>query len=109
MDLGCGSGLSGEEFRTCVGHLTGVDLNPEMAKEARDRGCYDRIVVGDADYHEGILYKDDDGEENVGIWDYDFIFACDLFAYIGGEIRVSVRIFRSLIFVCLFVWLSKKQ
>lgn len=83
VDLGCGSGLSGEEFRTCVGHLTGVDLNPEMAKEARDRGCYDRIVVGDADYHEGILYKDDDGEEHVGIWDYDFVFACDLFAYIG--------------------------
>mmetsp|Transcript_16083 Transcript_16083/g.34777 ORF Transcript_16083/g.34777 Transcript_16083/m.34777 type:complete len:528 (+) Transcript_16083:186-1769(+) len=77
VDLGCGSGQSGAQFRQCVGHLTGVDLNPEMAKEARDRGCYDRIVVGDA---ECILHRDD---EDVGRQDYDFVFACDLFAYIG--------------------------
>eukprot|EP00579_Thalassiosira_antarctica_P023072 CAMPEP_0201988888 /NCGR_PEP_ID=MMETSP0904-20121228/92567_1 /ASSEMBLY_ACC=CAM_ASM_000553 /TAXON_ID=420261 /ORGANISM="Thalassiosira antarctica, Strain CCMP982" /LENGTH=592 /DNA_ID=CAMNT_0048543085 /DNA_START=76 /DNA_END=1855 /DNA_ORIENTATION=+ len=78
VDLGCGSGLSGAQFRQCVGYLTGVDLNPEMAKEARDRGCYDRIVVGDA---ECILQKEH--EDTVGIWGYDFVFACDLFAYIG--------------------------
>jgi len=78
VDLGCGSGLSGMQFRRCVGNLTGVDLNPEMAKEARDRGCYDRIVVGDA---ECILHKEkEDGE---GIREYDFVYACDLLPYIG--------------------------
>mmetsp|Transcript_9676 Transcript_9676/g.17518 ORF Transcript_9676/g.17518 Transcript_9676/m.17518 type:complete len:521 (+) Transcript_9676:386-1948(+) len=76
VDLGCGSGLSGAQFRHRVGNLTGVDLNPEMAKEARDRGCYDRIVVGDA---ECILHK----EGYAGTREYDFVFACDLFAYIG--------------------------
>ena len=78
VDLGCGAGLSGAQFRQCVGHLTGVDLNPEMAKEARDQGCYDRIVVGDA---ECILYKEN--EDDMGIWGYDFVFACDFFPYIG--------------------------
>lgn len=81
VDLGCGSGLSGAQFRQCVGNLTGVDLNPEMAKEARDRGCYDRIVVGD---FECILHKKkDEGGMNVGVREYDFAFACDLFPYIG--------------------------
>ena len=60
-------------------HLTGVDLNKEMAKEARDRGCYDRIVVGDA---ECILHEDNEDEENAGVA-YDFVFACDMFAFIG--------------------------
>ncbi|KAL9186033.1 hypothetical protein ACHAXT_005271 [Thalassiosira profunda] len=73
VDLGCGAGLSGAQFRKCVRHLTGVDLNKEMAKEARDRGCYDRIVVGDA---ECILHKDNEDA-------YDFVFACDMFAFIG--------------------------
>ncbi len=79
VDLGCGSGESGVQFRPYVRHLTGVDLSPEMAKEARNRGCYDRIVVGDA---ECILHVCQ-GDENVGSLDYDFVFACDLFAYIG--------------------------
>eukprot|EP00581_Thalassiosira_minuscula_P007215 CAMPEP_0183706604 /NCGR_PEP_ID=MMETSP0737-20130205/3377_1 /TAXON_ID=385413 /ORGANISM="Thalassiosira miniscula, Strain CCMP1093" /LENGTH=530 /DNA_ID=CAMNT_0025934051 /DNA_START=132 /DNA_END=1724 /DNA_ORIENTATION=- len=78
VDLGCGSGLSGAQFRQCVGHLTGVDLNPEMAKEARDRGCYNRIVIGDA---ECILQKEN--ENDAAMLGYDFVFACDLFAYIG--------------------------
>jgi predicted TPR repeat methyltransferase len=50
-----------------------------MAKEARNRGCYDRIVVGDA---ECILHVCKD-EESVESLDYDFLFACDLFPYIG--------------------------
>ena len=76
VDLGCGSGMSGVQFRNCVGHLTGVDINPEMAKEARDRGCYDHVVVGNAECING-------GEGQEGAGEYDFVFACDLFAYIG--------------------------
>ena len=84
VDLGCGSGESGAQFRPCVGHLTGVDISPEMAKEARNRGCYDRIVVGDA---ECILLKCQD-EINAGCLEYDFVFACDLFAYIGDLSKI---------------------
>lgn len=78
VDLGCGSGESGAQFRPHVDYITGVDLNPHMAKEAKDRGCYDRIVVGDA---KCILQESEDG---FGAWEYDFVFACDLFPYIGN-------------------------
>lgn len=76
VDLGCGSGLSGAELRRHVGYLTGVDLNPEMAKEARDRGCYDRIVVGDA---KRLQSEDSRGG---GVGEYDLVFACDLLPYL---------------------------
>jgi len=74
VDLGCGSGESGAQFRPYVDSLTGVDLNPEMGKQAQNRGCYDRIDIGDAKF---ILQKDSFGVV------YDFVFACDLFPYIG--------------------------
>jgi SAM-dependent methyltransferase len=46
-DLDCGSGCSGLAFRSCVLHLTGIDISPEMVDKARGRGCYDRLLVGD--------------------------------------------------------------
>ena len=97
MDLGCGSGLSGAQFRSCVRHLTGVDLLPEMVDEARERGCYDRLVVGDA---ECVLHKDNENDDYVEriddhIW-YDFVFACDLFSYIGDLRPIFNTVRRSL-------------
>eukprot|EP01083_Nonionella_stella_P243241 847771_1 len=61
-----------------------------MAKEARDQGCYDRIVVGDA---ECILHKDNG---HAGTRQYDFVFACDLFAYIGDLRPMFSTVRRSL-------------
>jgi len=70
-DLGCGTGLSGIAFRSCAEHMIGVDLSPAMVEKARDRGCYEELVVGDV---ETIL-----DEEYM----YDLVFACDVFVYIG--------------------------
>mmetsp|Transcript_27935 Transcript_27935/g.47453 ORF Transcript_27935/g.47453 Transcript_27935/m.47453 type:complete len:536 (-) Transcript_27935:1049-2656(-) len=78
VDLGCGSGQSGAQFRQCVKHLTGVDLSPEMAEEARESSCYDRIIVGDA---ECALHENNQNGQEGRTW-YDFIFACDLFPYV---------------------------
>jgi predicted TPR repeat methyltransferase len=47
LDLGCGTGLSGQAFRAFASTLIGVDLSPRMAAKARARGIYDRVVVGD--------------------------------------------------------------
>ena len=47
VDLGCGTGLSGEIIRPWAGHLTGVDLSANMVAEAQKKGCYDRLVVED--------------------------------------------------------------
>jgi len=78
LDLGCGKGHSGAEFRDSVGYLVGVELSPEVAREAQDRGCYDRVVVGDA---ECIINKEgDEGDIERG---YDLVVGCDLFAYIA--------------------------
>ena len=47
FDLGCGTGLTGAAFRPHVNWLIGVDLSPKMVEEARKKGLYDRLVVGD--------------------------------------------------------------
>ena len=47
IDLGCGTGLSGEPLRPIAKHLTGIDLSPGMLARADDRGCYDQLIEGD--------------------------------------------------------------
>jgi predicted TPR repeat methyltransferase len=47
LDLGCGTGLAGAAFRAHVDWLAGVDLSPKMVEEARKKGLYDRLTVGD--------------------------------------------------------------
>lgn len=47
IDLGCGTGLSGEPLRPIAVRLTGIDLSPGMLARADDRGCYDRLIEGD--------------------------------------------------------------
>jgi predicted TPR repeat methyltransferase len=45
-DLGCGTGLSGAAFRKLSGWLVGIDLSPEMLKQARQKRVYDEIILG---------------------------------------------------------------
>jgi predicted TPR repeat methyltransferase len=47
LDLGCGTGLAGAAFRPHIDWLIGVDLSPGMVAEARNKGLYDRLAVGD--------------------------------------------------------------
>jgi len=47
LDLGCGTGLSGAAFRPYCDGLTGVDISPGMVEQARAKGLYDRLAVGD--------------------------------------------------------------
>ena len=48
LDLGCGTGLCGVQFRDWARTLTGVDLSPNMLAKARERGLYDELLQGDA-------------------------------------------------------------
>mmetsp|Transcript_26876 Transcript_26876/g.37875 ORF Transcript_26876/g.37875 Transcript_26876/m.37875 type:complete len:494 (-) Transcript_26876:45-1526(-) len=75
-DLGCGTGLSGIAFQDCTLHITGVDLSPAMIEKAKERKCYDKLVVGDVTC---ILEPTDSSDRPV----FDLIFACDVFVYIG--------------------------
>jgi len=47
LDLGCGTGLSGQVLRSWARRLTGVDLSPRMLELAAQRGCYDSLQQGE--------------------------------------------------------------
>jgi predicted TPR repeat methyltransferase len=47
LDLGCGTGLSGEAFRPLVEWMEGVDLSPAMTEQARRKNLYDQLGIGD--------------------------------------------------------------
>lgn len=47
LDLGCGTGLCGVQFRPLARSLTAVDLAPGMIAKAAARGIYDRLITGD--------------------------------------------------------------
>jgi len=80
LDLGCGTGLSGEPIRPWSRRLVGVDLSPRMIEKARARGIYDDLRVGD------LLSA---LSEETGGW--DLIVACDTLVYLG-DLRPVFRL-----------------
>jgi predicted TPR repeat methyltransferase len=72
LDLGCGTGLVGKQFRGVARRLTGVDLSPGMLAEAQRSGVYDRLVCDDV-----VHYLATAGDQ------FDTILAADLLIYIG--------------------------
>lgn len=72
LDAGCGTGLSGVDFRPHARRLVGVDLSPEMLKIAKARGIYDELL-----------------EEEIAAClraragSFDLVTAADVFCYIG--------------------------
>jgi predicted TPR repeat methyltransferase len=73
LDLGCGTGLSGEAFAGMVAEMDGVDLSPKMVARAKARGCYRRLQIGDM---LGFMR----GEESAGA---DLVIAADAFVYLS--------------------------
>ena len=73
LDLGCGTGLTGESLADWALHLTGVDLSEGMIAVADEKEVYDALFVGDA---EGFL---DTGDGP----DWDLITATDVVPYLG--------------------------
>lgn len=47
VDLGCGTGLAAQAFRSNVGHWTGIDLSPRMIAQARATGLYEKLEIAD--------------------------------------------------------------
>jgi predicted TPR repeat methyltransferase len=86
LDLGGGTGLMGAELRSHTDRLTGVDLSAAMIAKARERGLYDRLVVGDA---AAML-----GREPPGI--FDLIVAADALVYFGDLVPLFAAVARAL-------------
>ena len=72
VDLGCGTGLSGAEFRSVSDRLSGVDLSSGMIEEAKGRNVYNVLHVGDI-----VEFLDKTAEQ------YDLFVATDVCIYIG--------------------------
>ncbi len=72
VDLGCGTGLVGRQFRDVAQSLVGVDLAPAMLVEAQRTGLYDRLERADV---VNFLKSHPDS--------FDLALAADLLIYIG--------------------------
>jgi len=82
VDLGCGTGLSGLAFRDCTEHMIGVDLSPEMIEKAKERKCYDTLVVGCIESTlESTLFHGTADSDPIRY--VDLVVACDVFVYLG--------------------------
>jgi predicted TPR repeat methyltransferase len=80
LDLGCGTGLAGAAFRPHVDWLVGVDLSPKMIEEARKKGLYDRLAVGDIAQFLAA--------ERAGDAAFHLVVAADVFAYVADVAEI---------------------
>jgi len=83
LDLGCGTGLIGDEIKKYCSNLEGIDLSKSMLKKASDKNIYDKLE------HKDIL-------EYLSTEDLDFNYfiSCDVLIYIG-ELSKIFRLIKS--------------
>jgi predicted TPR repeat methyltransferase len=72
LDAGCGTGLAGMAVKPLSRRLDGIDLSEKMAEQARARGVYDSVTVGDL-VPEMASRADS----------YDLVIAADVLIYLG--------------------------
>jgi predicted TPR repeat methyltransferase len=72
LDLGCGTGLSGQAVRDHASRLAGVDLSQGMLDRARELGAYDSLSCSDI---VGFLQQPQQ---------WDLVMALDVFIYVGA-------------------------
>ena len=72
LDLGCGTGQAGVQFRQLAGHLKGVDISSRMLDSAKARGIYDELEANEL-LHALVRHQND----------FDIVVSADVFPYIG--------------------------
>ena len=72
LDLGCGTGLTGEKIRPHCTNLEGIDLSKKMLEIAKSRNVYDKLD------HVDIV-----GYLSNAMLDFDYFIATDVFIYVG--------------------------
>jgi predicted TPR repeat methyltransferase len=94
LDLGCGTGLSGEALRDRANHITGVDISENMVEIAHDKDVYDALYVGEA-----VRFLE--GTEDEA---WDLIVATDVLPYLGGVDELFAGVARRLVKGGIFVF-----
>lgn len=85
LDLGCGTGLSGETIQPIAQRLTGVDLSAEMIRLARARNIYEELHQADnASYLATCSSR------------FDLVIAADVLLY-TGDLSDVFRLTRSVL------------
>ena len=84
LDLGCGTGLCGRQFRDWAATLVGVDLSANMLAKAHERGIYDELIRGD------LLVPLQQSEGR-----FDLILASDVLLYLGELEPVLLAVHRA--------------
>jgi predicted TPR repeat methyltransferase len=91
LDLGCGTGLTGEPFANLAAKIVGVDLSPKMLARAAartrpdGRPLYDQLICRDVT------------EAARGPRDaHDLVLAADVFIYVGRLDELFPTVFSSL-------------
>jgi len=72
IDLGCGTGLVGIEFRNIVDVLIGIDLSEKMIRKAEEKNVYDELIVND------LISGLEDLKTS-----FDLFISADVFVYLG--------------------------
>lgn len=76
LDLGCGTGLVGEPFRTNAETLIGVDISEKMLEVAKQKNIYDELKKLDIE---------DALKQHHQI---DLVIAADVFVYVGDLTQI---------------------
>lgn len=84
IDLGCGTGLSGQPFRDLADSLIGIDLSANMLAKAKEKNIYDRLIRQDI-----TAFLQDCREQ------FDLFIATDVFIYVGKLERIFAAVSRS--------------
>ncbi len=79
LDLGCGTGLAGVEFKDYGEELTGIDISNKMLKVAAEKSVYQHLLKDDI-----LNFIQQDNQR------YDLILAADVFTYMGNLQNVFI-------------------
>lgn len=74
LDLGCGTGLTGEALRDMADDITGIDISENMVEIAHEKDLYETLYVAETE----DFLEDNDDEP------FDIITATDVLPYLGA-------------------------
>ncbi len=77
LDLGCGTGLLGDEIKKYCSNLEGIDLSKSMLEKASAKNIYDKLQHKDI-----VEYL---STENL---DFNYFISCDVLVYFGDLTEV---------------------